>query len=135
MVFRDTGLGFLIEWCEPARLHNLLDAALNGKRAHLDNFLPRTDISHSSLKAMPQGIVSHWLSGNVPLLGMFALIQSILTKNANILKVSAGESQVLPLVLETFEELNYTTPGCYTIRGDDLLESLAVVYLIVRPNQ
>ena len=59
---------------------------------------------------------------------MFALIQSILTKNANILKVSTGESQALPLVLETFRGLDYTTPGGYTIRGDDLLESLAVVY-------
>ena len=76
---------------------------------------------------MPR-VLFRWLSGNVPLLGMFALIQSILTKNANILKVSTGESQALPLVLETFRELDYTTPGGYTIRGDDLLESLAVVY-------
>jgi hypothetical protein len=109
-------------------MRNLLDAALNGRRAHLDNFLPRHDITHSSLKAMPRGVVSHWLSGNVPLLGMFALVQSILSKNANILKVSAGESQALPLVLETFRGLVYTTPGGYSISGDDLLETLAVVY-------
>jgi phenylacetate-coenzyme A ligase PaaK-like adenylate-forming protein len=126
--YRHTGLNFLIDWCEPSRMRNLLDAALNGRRAHLDNFLPRHDITHSSLKAMPRGVVSHWLSGNVPLLGMFALVQSILSKNANILKVSAGESQALPLVLETFRGLVYTTPGGYSISGDDLLETLAVVY-------
>ena len=126
--YRHTGLSFLIDWCEPTRIRNLLDAALNGQRAHLDNFLPRADISHSSLKAMPRGIVSHWLSGNVPLLGMFALVQSILSKNANVLKVSAGESQVLPLVLGTFRGLVYTTPGGYSISGDDLLKTIAVVY-------
>ena len=128
VVYRDTGLGFLIEWCEPARLHNLLDAALNGKRAHLDNFLPRTDISHSYLKAMPRGIVSHWLSGNVPLLGMFALIQSILTKNANILKVSTGESQALPLVWRPSRAGLHNSGWLHDSRND-LLESLAVVYL------
>ena len=65
-------LNFLVEWCEPNHLRNLLDTAIHGQRVFLDNFLPREDISHSSLKAMPKGIVSHWLSGNVPLLGMFA---------------------------------------------------------------
>ncbi len=126
--YRHTGLNFLADWCEPNRLKNLLDSALNGQRAFLDNFLPRKDISHSSQKAMPRGIVSHWLSGNVPLLGMFALVQSILSKNANILKVSASESQALPVLLATFKGLSYTTPGGYTIHGDDLLGTLAVVY-------
>ena len=77
---------------------------------------------------MPRGIVSHWLSGNVALLGMFALLQSILTKNANILKVSASESQALPVLLDTFKGIQYTTPGGHTISGDDLLETIAVVY-------
>ncbi|CAM3890851.1 acyl-CoA reductase [Vibrio aquimaris] len=126
--YRHTGLNFLAQWCEPNRVRSLLDSALHGHRAHLDSFLPRSDISHSSLKAMPRGIVSHWLSGNVPLLGMFALLQSILTKNANILKVSASESQALPVLLDTFKGIQYTTPGGHTISGDDLLESIAVVY-------
>jgi hypothetical protein len=84
---------------------------------------------------MPRGIVSHWLSGNVPLLGMFALVQSILSKNANILKVSADESQALPMLLNTFKGISYTTPGGYTIHGDDLLETLAVVYFDRHQNK
>lgn len=126
--YRNTGLNFLADWCEPNRLHNLLDSALHGHRGYLDNFMPRKDITHSSLKAMPRGVVSHWLSGNVPLLGMFALVQSMLSKNANILKVSADESQALPILLNSFKGLTYTTPGGFTINGDDLLDTLAVVY-------
>ncbi|EJN6712676.1 acyl-CoA reductase [Vibrio vulnificus] len=126
--YRHTGLNFLSEWCEPSRLRTLLDSALHGQRGHLDTFIPRKDISHSSLKAMPRGVVAHWLSGNVPLLGMFALVQCILSKNANILKVSADESQALPVLLGTFKGISYTTPGGYTIYGDDLLETMAVVY-------
>ncbi|WP_413764599.1 acyl-CoA reductase, partial [Vibrio vulnificus] len=48
--------------------------------------------------------------------------------NANILKVSADESQALPVLLGTFKGISYTTPGGYTIYGDDLLETMAVVY-------
>jgi phenylacetate-coenzyme A ligase PaaK-like adenylate-forming protein len=126
--YRHTGLSFLSEWCEPNRLRCLLDASLHGHRGFLDNFMPRKDISHSSMKAMPRGVVSHWLSGNVPLLGMFALVQSVLSKNSNILKVSGDESQALPALLNTFKGLIYTTPGGYTLSGDELLESIAVVY-------
>ena len=108
-IYRAVGLNFLSSWCEPARITSLLDAGLHGRRGHLDNFLPRVDITHSSLKALPRGVVCHWLSGNVPLLGMFALIQSIVSKNANVIKVSAGESQALPFVLSAFEGLYYTT--------------------------
>ena len=126
--YRDVGLNFLYSWCEPSRLSSLLDAGLNGQRGHLDAFIPRKDISGSSLKAVPRGVVCHWLSGNVPLLGMFALIQSILSKNTNVVKVSAGESQALPLILESFRGLKYTTPGGFTISGNELLETIAVVY-------
>ncbi len=126
--YLDTGLSFLSGWCEPSRISNMIDAGLRGQRGHLDNFMPRRDIPHSSLKALPKGVVCHWLSGNVPLLGMFALIQSILSKNVNLIKVSADKSQALPLILDTFKGLIYSTPSGYTIRGDDLLETIALVY-------
>ncbi|OUR92455.1 acyl-CoA reductase [Gammaproteobacteria bacterium 42_54_T18] len=126
--YRNNGLNFLISWCEPNRIRTLLDTALNGRRSHLDGFQVRSDIPGSSLRALPRGIVVHWLSGNVPLLGMFALLQSIVTKNVNILKVSADESQALPALLGCFKGLTYTTPGGYTILGDDLLKTMAVIY-------
>jgi len=62
------------------------------------------------------------------LLGMFALLQSIVSKNVNILKVSADESQALPALLNCFAGLVYTTPGGYTIAGDDLLKTMAIIY-------
>ena len=126
--YRSNGLNFLLAWCEPSRLRILLDTALNGKRAHLDSFQVRSDIPGSSLRALPRGIVAHWLSGNVPLLGMFALLQSIVTKNVNMLKVSADESQALPALLKCFAGLTYKTPGGYELSGDELLETIAVVY-------
>ena len=122
------GLNHLVAWCTPHRLRRLLDAGLSGRRGHGDLFLPREDLFNSSKKAFPCGLAAHWLSGNVPLLGMFALVQGILTKNVNILKVAAGESQALPRLLESFRDLEYTSPGGMRLSGKDLLSTLAVVY-------
>lgn len=126
--YRNVGLNFLVNWASPARLQKLLDASLRGKRGHIDMFLKRDDILTSSQRAYPVGLVSHWLAGNVPLLGMFALIQSILTKNVNLVKVPSGSVEVISLVLRSFARLKYTSPGGHTISGSDLLETIAVVY-------
>lgn len=68
------------------------------------------------------------LAGNVQILGMFALVQSIITKNVNILKVAAKDGGVFSRLLSAFESLEYTTDKGYTLKGNDLLETLAVVY-------
>ena len=70
----------------------------------------------------------HWLAGNVQVLGMFALIQSILTKNINLLKISSRDDGVFATLLRAFENTSFTTPGGYTIKGDDLLKTIAVIY-------
>jgi hypothetical protein len=126
--YRNHGLNFLIDWCSPKKLSALLDEGLRGKRGMIDNFMPKGNSQKSSMMASPRGIVAHWLSGNVPLLGMFLLIQSILCKNINILKVSANESQALPALLESFKGLTYTSNGGSSISGDDLLKTIAVLY-------
>jgi len=61
-------------------------------------------------------------------LGFFALVQSIITKNVNILKVAASDGGVFDSLIRTFEGLSYTTDTGYTIKGDDLLKTIAVVY-------
>ncbi len=126
--YRNHGLNFLIDWCSPDRLSALLDEGLRGKRGMIDSFMPKGNSQKSSMMASPRGIVVHWLSGNVPLLGMFLLIQSILCKNINILKVSANESQALPALLDSFKGLTYSSTGGRSISGDDLLKTIAVLY-------
>ncbi len=126
--YRNHGLSFLIEWSAPEKLSSLLNEGLRGKRGMLDNFIPKNDSSKSLMMSSPRGVVAHWLSGNVPLLGMFLLIQSILCKNVNILKVSSSESQALPDLLATFKGLVYKSPGGKKIFGDDLLKTISVLY-------
>ena len=127
-MLRQQGLMFLESWCRAETLRETADRSLRGARGHLDGFLPMGGTNKRLLKAESRGLVAHWLSGNVPLLGMLALSQSIICRNANLLKAASSFSTVLPLLLETFRGLEVRAHNGRTLRGDDILQSIAVVY-------
>lgn len=126
--FRQRGLAFLVNWCKADNLSALADFSLYGRRGHLDGFLPVEGSLIRHMRALPRGIVGHWLSGNVPVLGMLTLVQSILTRNANILKVASRHSDAVPALLKSFEGLTFSSASGRVLCGDKLLESIAVVY-------
>lgn len=125
---RSPELGFLASWCQPDRLRTHADFSLRGARSHVDGFRPIHSQPHKLLKAQPRGLVAHWLSGNVPILGMLTLVHSVLTKNANILKAASAHPDAIPRLLETIGNTHFTTPGRHRVDGSDLLESIAVVH-------
>ncbi len=122
------GLGFLASWCKGEHLQACMTQGLLGNRLHTDGFIPCQEGTVQSQMALPRGLVCHWLAGNVQVLGMFVLIQSILTKNFNILKISSRDDGIFSALLDSFSGESYTTPGGYTIEGDALLETVGLVY-------
>ncbi len=122
------GLGFLASWCSAEHLTAIMSEGLNGNRMYMDSFLPVSEESVQYRRAIPRGLVCHWLAGNVQVLGMFALVESILTKNVNLLKLSSRDGGVFEYLLRAFEGEEYTTPGGWKISGDELLKTIAVVY-------
>ena len=121
------GLDFLVSWCSPENLIRISNDGLRGNRHHADGFLPMGNSNVRSIRATSRGLVCHWLAGNVQVLGMFVLIQSILSKNVNLLRVSSRDNGSFESLLSAFENEEYTTPGGYTIKGIDLLKTIAVV--------
>ena len=129
-VLRQQGLLFLVNWCSADNLRRLADRSLRMQRGYLDAFRPADGIGFSKrqLKAVPRGVVAHWLAGNVPLLGMLTLVQSILVRNANVLKAASTFSGVLPALLKPFKDLEVTTLYGKKLCGNDILNSIAIVY-------
>ncbi len=125
---KDKGRFFLSQWCSRSHLEKVARAGLRGNINYLDSFNIFPDSDKHYLKANSRGLVCHWMAGNVQILGMFALVQSIITKNVNILKVAAKDGGVFSRLLSAFEGIEYTTAKGYTLKGDDLLKTLAVVY-------
>ena len=125
---KEKGLAFLANWSKPEHLNRISTIGLRGNRQYIDNFLALNGSRKQFLKANQRGLVCHWLAGNVQVLGMFALIQSILTKNVNLLKISSRDEGVFAGLLKAFENICYTTKGGYTIEGNKLLETIGIVY-------
>jgi len=126
--FKQHGLSFLMTWLNSKNLRNMADQALNGQRGIIDDFASDKFQNNRQILAVPRGIVCHWLAGNVPLLGMLALAQSIITKNANILRAPSKNSGVLPALLQTLANTNLTLKTGRKIIGKDIADSIALVY-------
>ena len=125
---KDKGLLFLSSWCSSAHLKEIAQFGLRGNLSYADGFEPYDGSQKHFLTASPRGLVCHWMAGNVQILGLFALVQCIMTKNVNLLKVSAKDGGVFTTLLKAFEGLTYKTESGYTISGDDLLKTIAVIY-------
>jgi phenylacetate-coenzyme A ligase PaaK-like adenylate-forming protein len=125
---KDRGLQFLSSWCDEKHLRSVANVGLRGNISYMDQFMSFPDSDKHYLKANARGLVCHWLAGNVQILGMFALVQSIVSKNSNLLKVSSRDDGVFTDILNEFKGVCYTTEVGHTITGDDLLKTISVVY-------
>lgn len=126
--YKNQGLSFLCNWSRAENLKLLVESSL-GNRYFLDRFTKVNDVQMKLLKAMPLGLAVHWLSGNVPLLGFLVLIQAIITKNSNIIKISHNSSEIFSKMIRHFENTTYTSPGGEVIAGNDLLKTVSIIYI------
>lgn len=127
-ILKDKGLLFLSTWCAENNLRRVANLGLRGNIQYADSWLSMQDSEKHQMRANARGLVCHWLAGNVQILGLFALVQAILTKNSNLLKVSKNDEGVFRLLLTAFEGLEYIGTDGHIIKGDDLLKTIAVVY-------
>lgn len=132
---KDKGLLFVSSWCDAKHLTSVASLGLKGNINYVDSFLPFPDSHKHLLKANARGLVCHWLAGNVQILGMFALVQSILAKNVNLLRVSSRDEGVFTSMLETFKGEEYVTPNGHVIKGNDLLKTISVIYYSRHANK
>lgn len=125
---KDKGLLFLSNWCEASHLRQIAEEGLKGNIRYCDTFLHFPNSHKHFLRANSRGLACHWMAGNVQILGVFALVQCIITKNVNLLKVAAKDNGVFSSLLSAFEGVSYTTENGYRIEGSDLMKTIAVVY-------
>jgi len=121
-------LGFLPLWLRRGNLESICDAALRGNRAANDGFVPINAHDKRLHRAQPRGLVVHWLAGNVPLLGMISVVQGLLAKNANLLKVSRQNAGMLPYFLDALRQVQYKLPSGEVIAGSLLTDAVCAVY-------
>lgn len=125
---KDKGQLFLSQWCDERHLRQVALDGLRGNLKYADTFQPCSDSDRHLMMANPRGLCCHWMAGNVQILGMFAVVQCMLTKNVNLIKVAATDGGVFSSLMSAFEGLEYTTAKGVTVRGEDLAKTVGVVY-------
>jgi hypothetical protein len=120
--YPSSGLGYIAGWCRRSNLQFILQSAFNTGKV-LDQFTTLGKRVDREYRALPVGLVAHWMAGNVPTLGFLSMIQGILTKNANLIKVASNQDDMLANLLQI---LGKTGKG-KTYSGRKLVESIAVI--------
>lgn len=127
-IIREYGLGFLLLWMRRRNLEATCARTFRGHPEALDGFVPLGDADPMLLRAQPRGLAVHWVAGNVPMLAMLSLLQSLLCKNANLVKVSHKSAGLLPHLLQAFTDIRYTNRRGETVSGRSLTDSVVLVY-------
>ena len=78
--------------------------------------------------ALPRGLVTHWLSGNVPAIGLISLVQGLLTRNANIIKLSRRNGLALPALFKEICRFDLRAGGDAGLSGRALADAVMFVY-------
>ena len=118
------GSNFLALWLKRKNLINMIDNNLNNIK-YLDEFVEIKENQY--IKAQPRGLVAHWIAGNVPTLGIFSLVQSILCKNLNILRIPEKSVDTVIPILKELNSIKIEHNN-KKYNGSDIVKSLSVIY-------
>jgi hypothetical protein len=118
------GVPFLSLWLKKENIRRIL--RINFKETQcLDDFIELE--SGKFIKAQPRGIVCHFMAGNVPTLSIFSLIQALLCKNVNLLRVPFESVKVVLEILKPLLDIKISFEG-KQYYGRDLLKSTCIIY-------
>lgn len=98
------GMGFIVPWLKRANITKLLNQNFPDYTL-LDD--PKISDDGQIYYARPCGTAVHWIAGNVPVLGVISLFQTLLTKNRSIVKVPSSYKQVLPQIFRDLESSSF----------------------------
>jgi len=125
--YASLGISFLIPFLKRSNLSRLIKSALYGNTAFLDTFVEMKELG-KKIMAHPRGLITHWLAGNIPMLGMISLVQGIISKNSNVVKLPLENGLVLPAL---FADVNHFVSSFNSKKSHlwkNILESILFVY-------
>lgn len=116
-------LKYLSDFMKKEHLSKELKIALRGNYHSLDEFVELFDDTELFYHAQPRGLSVHWIAGNVDVLGIFSIIQALLTKNLCLIKAPSNYN-ILKNLLQSFGKISTDK-----ISGNQLLKCISLVYV------
>jgi len=123
-ILRIEGAPFLCFYLKKINMEKQIKLNL-GDIEYLNNFVQIEDEKY--IKAQPMGVVCHWMAGNVATLGIYSVLQSILCKNSNILRVSRECVSSVYKLLELLDNIVVEFEG-NNYSSKIILKNIALIY-------
>jgi len=123
-ILRMEGVPFLCFYLKRVNMEKQLILNLKDVE-YLNNFVQVDEEKY--IKAQPRGVVCHWIAGNVPTLGIYSVLLSILCKNANILRVSKESVSAVYDLLKLLDNIEVEYEG-NTYSSKIILKNIAIIY-------
>jgi hypothetical protein len=123
--FINNSLGYIIPWLKKSNSLKLLN--LNFKNYQMLDEPYKDEKYNNFLYARPNGVTLHWMTGNVPVITLISLFQSILTKNRNIVKISRNYKSLFENIFEDIHKANI--PNKFKKNIKTILNSIMIVYV------
>jgi hypothetical protein len=117
------GIQNLCEFLKKENLVRDLNVALRGNYKVLDEFVTLFDDSRFFYHSQPRGLAVHWIAGNVDVLGIFSIIQALITKNVSLVKVPHNYERLLNLI-NCIKNVSTSK-----ISGNDVLKCISLVHI------
>ncbi|HEY5575934.1 MAG TPA: acyl-CoA reductase, partial [Clostridiaceae bacterium] len=125
-ILKTEGAAYLSFYLKRNNVENLINRSV-GNLKFLDEFAASGRQPGKYLKAQGRGIVCHWIAGNVKTLAIYSLINSLLSRNSNILRVPEENAAEVLEILYLLEDISIEYNGrSYNASG--LTKNIALVY-------
>jgi phenylacetate-coenzyme A ligase PaaK-like adenylate-forming protein len=118
------GIAFLCSWLRKSNLEKVLRINFGSQLAAMDNPI---SVEGISLRALPRGVVCHWVAGNIPTLAFFSWALAALGKNVSIIRVPKESREVVRRLFRAVELASVVIDG-RKYQGSMLLERTCVVH-------
>ncbi|MGH4138831.1 acyl-CoA reductase [Clostridium sp.] len=123
-ILRMEGVPFLCFYLKKNNMEKQLKLNL-GNIEYLNDFVQVENEKY--IKAQPRGVVSHWIAGNVSTLGIYSVLQSILCKNGNVLRVSKESVSEVYELLKLLDNIVVEYKGI-TYSSKVILKNIVFIY-------
>lgn len=118
------GIAFLSSWLRKSNLEKVLRLNFGSQLAAIDAPI---SLEGTALRALPRGVVCHWVAGNIPTLAFFSWALATLGKNVSILRVPEDSREVVRTLFRAVALTSIEFEG-KEYQGSLLLERTSVVH-------
>ena len=125
-IIKEYEIGFITLWTKKSNLEKIIKINFNDIK-FLDEPNYHKQIN-STIFAKPLGLSIHWVAGNIPLLSLISLFQSLLTRNKSIIKVPKNLKNILPTILYDLKKTKFFKGQIKKIINK-MLDSILVIYI------